>query len=79
METNLIWKSFTIDKILNIDFQNFDISWNALKSILWTFLGSLHDEKLSWNAYFMKCFEKNVSQCILALSLFLMKFQISNI
>ena len=60
MKTNSIGKSFTIDKILKIDFQNFDVSWNVSKSISWTFLGSLHDEtivkyvfhEMLWKKYF---------------------------
>ena len=44
MKTNLIGKSFTIEKILKIDFKNFPISWKDSKSISWTFLGSLHNE-----------------------------------
>ena len=50
----------TIEKILKIDFQNFDVSWNVSKSISWTFLGSLHDEtivkyvfhEMLWKKYF---------------------------
>ena len=38
MKTNSIEKSFTIEKILKIDFQNFHISWKASKSITWTVL-----------------------------------------
>ena len=65
MKTNSIGKSFTIEKILKIDFQNFHISWNVSKSISRTFLGSLHNETSS-NTHFMKCSERNISQCILA-------------
>ena len=56
METNSIVKSFMIEKILKIDFQNFYISWNVSKSISWTFLGSLHNEtnyreiRISWKS-----------------------------
>ena len=67
METNSAGKSFTIEKILKINFQNFHISWKASKDISWTFLGSLHKETLSWNTYFMKYSKRNILQCILAL------------
>ena len=43
MKTNPIGKSFTIEKVLKIDFQNY----KASKSIKGTFLGSLHNETLS--------------------------------
>ena len=46
MKTNSTEKSFILEKILKIDFQNFDISWKGLKSISWTFLGSLHSETI---------------------------------
>ena len=60
MKTNSIEKSFTIEKILKIDFQNFHISWKASKSISWIFIGSLHDEtivkyvfhEMLWKKYF---------------------------
>ena len=60
METNSIVKSFMIEKILKIDFQNVHISWNVSKSISWTFLGSLHNEtivkyvfhEVFWKNYF---------------------------
>ena len=60
MKTNSIGKSFTIEKILKIDFQNFHILWKASKSITWTFLGSLHNEtivkyvfhEMLWKKYF---------------------------
>ena len=60
MKTNAIEKSFTIDKILKIDFQNFHISWKGSKSISWAFLGSLHHETIAkyvfhemlWEKYF---------------------------
>ena len=44
MKTNSIGKSFTIEKIPKIDFQNFHISWKSSKSKSWTFVGSLHSE-----------------------------------
>ena len=47
MKTNPIGKSFTIEKVLKIDFQNFYISLKASKTIKGTFLGSLHNETLS--------------------------------
>ena len=40
------FKSFMIEKLLKIDFQNFHISWKASKSISWTFLSSLHNETI---------------------------------
>ena len=46
MKTSSIEKSFAIEKILTIDFQDFDISSNASKRISWTFFGSLHDETI---------------------------------
>ena len=46
MKTNSIEKSFTIGKILKIDFQNFHISWKGSKCISWTFLGSLQNETI---------------------------------
>ena len=60
METYSVVKSFMIEKILKIDFQNFYISWNVSKSISWTFLGSLHNEtivkyafhEIVWKKYF---------------------------
>ena len=60
MKTNSIGKSFTIQKILIIDFQNFHISWKASKNISWAFLGSLHNEtivkyifhEMLWKKYF---------------------------
>ena len=60
MKTNSIGKSFTIEKILKIDFQNFHISWNVSKSISRTFLRSLHNEiiakyvfhEMFWKKYF---------------------------
>ena len=60
MKTDSIGKSLTIEKILKIDFQYFDISWNPSKSISWTFLGSLHNEtivgyvfhEILWKKYF---------------------------
>ena len=60
MKTNSIGKSFTIEKILKIDFQNFHISWEASKSISWTFISSLHNEtivkyafdEMLWKKYF---------------------------
>ena len=59
MKTNPIGKSFTIDKVLKIDFQNFYISLKASKSMKGTFLGSLHNEtlsliRISWNALKLK-------------------------
>ena len=55
MKTNSIEKYFTIQKILKIDFQNFDISWKGSKSISWIFLGSetqwnYRETRISWNA-----------------------------
>ena len=50
MKTNSIGKSFTIEKILKIGFQNFLISWKASKYMSWTFLGSLHE--MLWKKYF---------------------------
>ena len=55
MKTNSIGKSFMIEKILKID-----ISWNASKSISWTFLGNLRNEtimiyvfhQILWKKYF---------------------------
>ena len=44
MKTNSIEKSFTIEKILKSDFQNFYISRKASKKKSYTFLGSLHNE-----------------------------------
>ena len=60
METNSIVKSFMMEKILKIDFQNFYISPNVSKSISWTFLASLHNEtivkyafhEIVWKKYF---------------------------
>ena len=60
MKTNLIEKSFMVEKILKIDFQNFHISWKGSKSISWTFLGSLHNKtivkyafhEMLWKKYF---------------------------
>ena len=52
-------KSFTIEKILKIGFQNFHISWKASKGI---FIGSLHNEtvkyvfhEMLWKKYFTVC------------------------
>ena len=60
MKTNSIGKSFTIEKILKIDFQNFHISWKASKSISWTFIGGLHNETIVKYAFHemlgKKCF-----------------------
>ena len=75
MEANSIVKSFMIEKILKIDFQNFYISWNVSKS---TFLGSLHNEtivkyafhEIVWKKYFtvyprlnrkLNCSEKEIT------------------
>ena len=44
MKRRSIEKSFTRKKLLKIGFQNFHVSWNAIKSISRTFYGSLHDE-----------------------------------
>ena len=46
MKTNSIEKSFTIAKILKIDFQNFDISWKGSKSVSLTFFCSLYNETI---------------------------------
>ena len=51
MKTNSIGKSFTIEEILKINFQNFHISWKGSKSISWTFLGSLHNETIMKYAF----------------------------
>ena len=48
------------EKILKIDFQNFNISWNVPKGISWTFLDSLYNEtivkyvfhEMFWKKYF---------------------------
>ena len=53
MKANSIGKSFTIEKILKIDFQNFHILWKASKSISWTFIGSLHNETIVKYAFIM--------------------------
>ena len=64
MKIHSIEKSFTNKNILKIDIQNFHSSWKATKirhfSVVYTM-------KLSSNAYFIKCSERNISQCILAL------------
>ena len=60
MKTNSIEKSFTLEKILKFDFQNFYISWKSSKTISWTFIGSLHNEtivkyvfhEMFWKKYF---------------------------
>ena len=60
MKTNSIGKSFTIEKILKIDFLNFHISWKAWKIISWIFIGSLQNEtivkyvfyEMLWKKYF---------------------------
>ena len=57
MKENSVGKSFTIEKILKIAFQNFHISWNTSKGISWTFIGSLKQgytvklffQSISWN------------------------------
>ena len=59
METNSIVKSFMIEKILKIDFQNFCISWNVSKSISWTFLGSLHNKTIVKYAFHETVWKKN--------------------
>ena len=45
-----------IEKILKVDFQNFDISWDVSKSISWTFLGSLHNETIVKYAFHERTF-----------------------
>ena len=55
MKTDLIEKYFAIQKILKINFQNFDISWKGSKSISWIFLDSetqwnYREIRISWNA-----------------------------
>ena len=54
MKTDLIEKYFTIQKILKINFQNFDISLKGSKSISWIFLDSetqwnYREIRISWN------------------------------
>ena len=66
MKTNSIRKSFTIQKILKIDFQNFCIS-EMLLNVYHEHLSAVYTIKLLWNTYFMKCSERNISQYILAL------------
>ena len=46
-------------------FSEFSYFMKGFKKYIWTF--SLHNETLSWNTYFMKCSEINISQCILAI------------
>ena len=65
MKTNSIEKSFTIEKILKINFPTFHISWKPSKSKSWNF-SVVYTMKLSWNTHFMKCSERNISWCILA-------------
>ena len=64
MKTNSTGKSFTIEKILKIDVQNFGVSGDVSKSISQTFLGSLQDETIVKHV-FHEIFERNISQCIL--------------
>ena len=51
-----------IEKILKIDFQNFHI-----QKVYHEHFSQVYTMKLSPNTYFMKCSERNISQCILAL------------
>ena len=61
MKTNSIGNSFTTEKTLQIDFQNFDISWKVSKKISWTFLGSLHDETIVKHVFHEMLWKKFVT------------------
>ena len=78
MKTNSMGKSFTIEKILKIDFQNFHVSWKASK-VHHEHFSVVYTIKLSRNTYFIKCSEKNISQCILAYRVFLKKSKTSTL
>ena len=67
MKTNSIEKSFTIEKILKIDFQKIFIFHERDQKVYHEYLFVVYTKKLSWNTYFMKCSERNISQRILVL------------
>ena len=62
MKTDSIGKSFTKVKI---DFRIF-IFHERLQKVCHEYLSVVYTMKLSWNTHFMKCSERNISQCILA-------------
>ena len=65
MKSNSIEKSFKKNKMLKIDFQNYQLSWTA-KKVFHEHFAVVYTVKLTWNDHFIEWSERNISQCILA-------------
>ena len=56
-------KVFTDKKFLQMDFQNFHVSWKAIKSISWTVCGSLQNEVNVKEVFHEMIWKKNFTVC----------------